>query len=45
VGIYSLLVGMELPSSNFRYRPRGKRIDLDKYNVSDMNTYFDLVVK
>jgi N-acetylmuramoyl-L-alanine amidase len=45
VGIYSLLVGMESPPSDFKYRPRGKRIDLDKYRVSDMETYFDLVVK
>lgn len=43
VGIYSLLAGIEPKESDFTHRPRGKRIDLEKYNLSTEKNYFDMV--
>ncbi len=44
VGIYSLLAGLEIKKSEkFKYTPRGKRIDLEKYTISGDKSYFDLV--
>ena len=43
VGIYSLFAGMRPKTESFRYRPRGKRIDLMKYNITTDKSYFDAV--
>ncbi len=43
VGIYSLLTGLEMKDRKFRHRPRGKKIDLDKYQISTDKSYFDIV--
>ncbi len=44
VAIYSLFTGLDVNGSDdFKYKPRGKRIDLEKYTVSGNKTYFDLV--
>lgn len=43
VGIYSLMIGLEPRDRKFRYRPRGKRIDLEKYQISTDKSYFNAV--
>lgn len=43
VGIYSLLTGMEISGNDFKHLPKGKRIDLEKYNFSSEKSYFDEV--
>jgi hypothetical protein len=43
VGIFSLLSGLDLKDKRFKYTPRGKGIDLDKYRISGDETYFDAV--
>lgn len=45
VGVYSLFSGMKLKTDDFPEIPRGKRIDLERYRVSDDRTYFDAVVE
>jgi N-acetylmuramoyl-L-alanine amidase len=45
MGIYSLFTGVELKPTSFRFKPKGKSIDLEKYRDSDGNSYFDQVVK
>ncbi len=44
VGIYSLFTGLKPKASKQKYPPRGNKIDLDKYRISDKKTYFDAVV-
>ncbi len=43
VGIYSLMTGIEPRDRNFKHRPKGKRIDLQKYQISTDKSYFDAV--
>jgi len=43
VGIYSLLAGLKPRPEKFRYLPSGKRIDLEKYNITRDKSYFDAV--
>lgn len=43
VGIYSLFAGIKHGKSGYKYLPRGKRIDLKKYNTTTKTSYFDLV--
>ncbi len=43
VGIYSLLAGMKIKDTKFQYKPKGKKIDLKKYKISNEKSYFDLV--
>ncbi len=42
-GIYSLLAGVDDLNGNFRYKPEGKCIDLEKYKVTYDKSYFDIV--
>ena len=42
VGIYALLGGMEPLEGNFPHKPKGKRIDLQKYNITAEKSYFDV---
>ena len=41
VGVYSLLAGMTPRDGGDTRGPRGKRIDLEKYSVSNEKSYFD----
>ncbi|MCU0846262.1 MAG: hypothetical protein MUD12_00060 [Spirochaetes bacterium] len=41
VGIYSLFSGMNPRKEPFTYLPKGKKIDMRKYDVSDGRSYFD----
>jgi hypothetical protein len=41
VGVYSLLAGMAPRDEGGARGPRGKRIDLEKYSVSNEKSYFD----
>ncbi|HEY1405143.1 MAG TPA: hypothetical protein VF857_00900, partial [Spirochaetota bacterium] len=43
VGVYSLFAGTKIPPSQFMFTPKGKSIDLEKYRVSDKESYFDVV--
>ena len=43
VGIYSLFSGIRVNKRDFKYNPKGKRIDLEKYKVTNDKTYFDIV--
>ena len=43
VGIYSLLAGLAPQDKRFKYLPRGKKLELDKYRIEDEKTYFDVV--
>ncbi|MCX7680019.1 MAG: hypothetical protein N2316_12500 [Spirochaetes bacterium] len=45
VGIYSLLAGIRLNKSSFRYLPKGKRLEFEKYTSPDGSCYFDKAVK
>jgi len=45
VGIYSLFAGLKMKNEDFNYLPRGKKIDLEKYQMSDEKTYFDNVIE
>ena len=45
VGIYSLLAGVEDINSAYKHKPTGKFIDLEKYNITKKNNYFDIVVE
>ncbi len=44
-GIYSLLAGLKPKSQQFKYLPRGKRVDLKKYLVTPEKNYFEIVVQ
>lgn len=43
VGIYSLLAGIDGLEGEFRYRPSGKCIDLEKYSITNEKSYFGIV--
>lgn len=43
VGIYSLMAGIEPNDTKFKYRPKGKKIDLKKYQISTDESYFTTV--
>ena len=43
VGIYSLLAGLAPQDTKFKYLPRGKKLELDKYQIEGDKTYFDAV--
>lgn len=42
VGIYSLLTGLKPKNKKFKYIPKGKKIDLKKYLITDDVSYFDI---
>lgn len=44
VGIYSLCAGLEVKEGDYKYAPRGKRIDFGRYRLPDGSNYFDAVV-
>jgi len=43
VGIYSLFTGITPADKKYRYAPKGKKIDLNKYRISSDTSYFDIV--
>lgn len=43
VGIYSMFTGLEVKNIDYKYKPKGKKIDLEKYMISDNLSYFDIV--
>ncbi len=45
VGIYSLLTGIDNIKGKFKYKPSGKLIDLDKYNITKEESYFNTVTE
>jgi len=45
VGIYSLIAGADDIKGNFKHKPSGKRIDFEKYRISNEKTYFDIVTE
>ncbi|MGL4370868.1 MAG: N-acetylmuramoyl-L-alanine amidase, partial [Spirochaetota bacterium] len=45
VGIYSLLAGTDISGIKRPFHPKGKKIDLAKYRITDTETYFDSAVK
>lgn len=45
VGIYSLLAGLGEIKGDFRHKPSGSKLDLDKYKMADEKNYFDIVVE
>lgn len=45
VGIYSLLAGVGEVKGNFRYKPSGEKLDLDKYKMPDNRSYFNIVTE
>jgi len=45
VGIYSLFAGLDLSETDFKDRPKGKSIDLEKYRITQDKSYFDIVVE
>lgn len=45
VGIYSLLAGLKPAKNAFKYLPKGKRVDLEKYLITTEKDYFSSVVK
>ncbi len=45
VAVYSLFAGLELKQNGYRYTPRGKRIDLEKYRITTDKDYFETVVR
>ncbi len=44
MGIYSLLTGINIKSNNISYKPKGKKLDFNKYRIDNKSTYFDEVV-
>ncbi|MBN2039049.1 MAG: N-acetylmuramoyl-L-alanine amidase [Spirochaetes bacterium] len=42
-GIYSLFSGLKPVEKNFQYLPKGKKLDLDKYDLNDGKSYFNIV--
>ncbi len=45
VGIYSLLAGLKPKEGNYKYPPKGKRVDLEKYLINPEKYYFDDVLQ
>lgn len=45
VGIYSLLAGLKPKEFNFKYKPKGKSIDLKKYYFPNEKNYFNIVTE
>ncbi len=45
VGIYSLLSGLKLKKNTYHWKPRGRKIDFERYLLPDGTSYFDAVVK
>lgn len=45
VGIYSLLAGLGEVKGDFRHKPAGEKLDLQKYNMPDRRSYFDIVTE
>ncbi len=45
VGIYSLLSGLRVKDKKYRYAPRGKKLNLDKYRTGGEESYFDAVIE
>ncbi len=45
VGIYSLFAGITPKKQPFTYLPKGKKLNLDRYKVTDSKTYFDMVIQ
>jgi N-acetylmuramoyl-L-alanine amidase len=45
VGIYSLFAGLEIKESAFRFTPKGKKLDLERYKNKEGKSYFDMVVQ
>ena len=45
VGIYSLFAGLNLKEDKSRHMPKGKKIDFEKYRVSEEKTYFNAVTE
>lgn len=43
VGIYSLFAGLKVGNEDFQYKPKGDKIDIEKYTISKDKTYFDVV--
>lgn len=43
VGIYSLFMGMNSNQDSYKYSPKGKKIDLEKYRIINNISYFDVV--
>jgi hypothetical protein len=43
IGIYSLLTGIDNIKGKFKHKPAGKSIDLNKYNITKDESYFDIV--
>lgn len=45
VGVYSLLAGIDNVKGNFKSKPSGKSIDLNRYNITPEKSYFDIVTE
>jgi hypothetical protein len=46
VGIYSLFAGLDVKKNDaFRYTPKGKKLDLEKYSDKNGKSYFDTVTQ
>ena len=45
VGIYSMLTGMKLKDNKFKHKPKGLKIDFDKYKMPNNKTYFEDAVE
>ena len=45
VGIYSLLAGLKPKEAKFKYPPKGKRVDLEKYLINSEKDYFNDVLQ
>jgi hypothetical protein len=45
VGIYSMLTGLKLKNDKFKHKPKGLKIDFEKYKMSENKTYFEDVVE
>jgi len=45
VGVYSLFAGLENVKGNFKSKPSGKSIDLERYNITQEKSYFDIVTE
>ncbi|MCP4134961.1 MAG: N-acetylmuramoyl-L-alanine amidase [bacterium] len=45
VGIYSLFSGLKLKERKFKHTPKGKKIDLERYQITKDKSYFDIVAE
>ncbi len=45
VGVYSLLAGIDNVRGEFKSKPSGKSIDLNRYNITPEKSYFDIVTE